>query len=272
MKKALPIKILSGIFISVILASCSAVPQKTDDGKTLVWNDEFNYSGLPDSIKWNYEVGGHGYGNNELQYYTKNRKENARVENGNLVIEARKENWDQNKYTSAKLVTKGLQSWKNGKVEVKAKLPKGRGTWPAIWMMSENMKEWPDDGEIDIMEHVGYNPGFVHASVHTKKYNHIINTQKTDTIVVNDVSEKFHVYKMDWSPEKIDMYVDDTKYYTYINTEKTYEAWPFDQPFYLILNQAVGGNWGGKEGVDENIYPQKFYIDYVRVYQNTNVK
>ena len=134
-------------------------------------------------------------------------------------------------------------------------------------MMSENMREWPEDGEIDIMEHVGYNPGYIHASLHSKKYNHIINTQKTDTLIVKDVSEKFHVYKMNWTPEKIEMFVANVKYFTGENLDKTYEAWPFDQPFYLILNQAVGGNWGGKMGVDESVYPQKFYIDYVRIYQ-----
>lgn len=264
------VKITGGIFLALSLISCGSNPPQTKDGKVLVWSDEFNYNGLPDAAKWNYDVGGGGFGNNELQFYTKNRKENASVENGNLIIEARKENWENNKYTSARLVTKGKQSWKYGTVEVRAKLPKGRGTWPAIWMMSENMQEWPDDGEIDIMEHVGYNQGFVHASIHTKKYNHIINTQKTDTIVVKDASEKFHVYRMDWTPEKIEIYVDNEKYFSTTNHEKTYEAWPFDQPFYLILNQAVGGNWGGKEGVDESIYPQKFYIDYVRVYQDRN--
>lgn len=134
-------------------------------------------------------------------------------------------------------------------------------------MLSKNIKKWPDDGEIDIMEHVGYNEGFIHASVHTKKYNHIIGTQKTDTLLVKDATEKFHVYRADWTPEKIEMFIDNKKYFTYINTEKTYDAWLFDQAFYLILNQAVGGNWGGKEGVDSTIYPQKFLIDYVRVYK-----
>lgn len=260
--------ILASIIGLGLLAGCATTkaPQ-TKDSKKLVWSEEFNYKGLPDPSKWNYDVGGDGYGNNEAQFYTKNRLENARVENGNLVIEARKENWQKNKYTSARILTRGKHSWKYGTFEIRAKLPKGRGTWPAIWMMSENMKEWPDDGELDIMEHVGYNQGFIHATAHTKKYNHIINTQKTDTLIVKDASEKFHVYKMDWSPEKIDMYVDNIKYYTYINTEKTYDAWPFDQPFFIILNLAIGGNWGGKEGIDDTIFPQKFYIDYVRIYQ-----
>lgn len=248
------------------MLSCSA--NKAYSGKKLVWSDEFNGTGLPDSKKWNYDVGGAGYGNNEAQFYTERRLENARQENGNLVIEARKEKWEENKYTSARLLTRGKFSFQYGTIEVRAKLPKGRGTWPAIWMMSEDMKKWPDDGELDIMEHVGFNQGYVHASVHTKKYNHIQGTQKTDTLIVKDASEKFHVYKADWTPEKIDVYIDGEKFFTYENKEKTYEAWPFDQPYFIILNLAVGGFWGGKEGIDDSVFPQKYYIDYVRVYQN----
>ena len=258
------------ILLMGLIYGCTTHISKHKNGKTLVWSDEFNGNGLPDSTKWNYDVGGDGYGNNEAQFYTKNRLENARQENGNLVIEARKENWKNSKYTSARLLTRGKHSWKYGTFEIRAQLPKGRGTWPAIWMMSENMKNWPEDGELDIMEHVGYNQGFIHATAHTKKYNHIINTQKTDTLFVKDASEKFHVYRMDWSPGKIDVYVDDEKYYTYINTEKNYDAWPFDQPFFMILNLAIGGNWGGQKGIDDQIFPQKFYIDYVRIYKKKN--
>ncbi|MHA6727615.1 glycoside hydrolase family 16 protein [Chryseobacterium sp. A301] len=260
-------KSLIAVLVLATLTSCQTKVPLEKDGLKLVWSDEFNYQGLPDSSKWEFEEGGSGFGNHELQYYTKNRLKNARVEKGSLVIEAHKEPWDKNEYTSAKLQTKSTQTWTYGRIEVRAKLPKGRGTWPAIWMMSEKMKSWPKDGEIDIMEHVGYNPGFIHSSVHTQKYNHVINTQKTDTLYVKDAMDKFHVYTLDWTPEKVDVYVDDVKFYTYENQEKTYEAWPLDQPFYLILNQAVGGDWGGKEGVDPSIYPQKFYIDYVRVYQ-----
>lgn len=260
------------LFILTGMLSCASNTEKSKEGRILVFSDEFNTNGLPDSAKWTYETGGDGFGNNELQFYTQNRPENARIENGNLIIEARKEKWENNEYTSAKLVTKKTFPFQYGSVEVRAKLPKGKGTWPAIWMLSENIREWPDDGEIDIMEHVGYNEGFVHGSVHTKKYNHIIGTQKTDTILVKDATENFHIYRADWTPEKIEMFVDNQKFFTYINTEKMYEAWPFDQPFFLILNQAVGGNWGGKEGVDESIYPQKFYIDYVRIYKYENVK
>lgn len=257
--------IIGGMLLFSV-AGCAS--NKPDSGRKLIWSDEFDKKGLPDSAKWNYDTGGSGFGNEEAQFYTKDRLENARVENGKLIIEARRENRDDKKYTSARLLTKGKFSFQYGTVEVRAKLPKGRGTWPAIWMMSEDMKKWPDDGELDIMEHVGYHQGYIHASVHTKKYNHVLHTQKTDTLFVKDASDKFHVYKVDWSPEKIEVYIDNQKFFTYENKEKSFEAWPFDKPYFIILNLAIGGFWGGKEGIDDTIFPQKFEIDYVRVYQN----
>lgn len=257
-----------GAAAAFFLCVLNCASHQSASHRNLIWSDEFNGKGLPDPSKWNYDVGGGGFGNEEAQFYTKNRPENARMEKGNLVIEAKKENWEKNKYTSARLLTKGKFSFQYGTVEVRAKLPRGRGTWPAIWMMSENMKKWPDDGELDIMEHVGFNQGYIHASVHTKKYNHIQGTQKTDTLFVKDAGEKFHVYKADWTPEKIEVYIDDKKFFTYENKEKSYESWPFDQPCFIILNLAVGGFWGGKEGIDDSVFPQKYYIDYVRVYQN----
>lgn len=234
----------------------------------LVWSDEFNYTGLPDSTKWTADIGGHGWGNNELQFYTSRRAENARVENGMLTIEARKENWDGKEYTSARLVTKGSGDWQYAKVEVRAKLPKGRGTWPAIWMLASNTPmKWPDDGEIDIMEHVGYNHSYVHASVHTKKYNHIIGTQKTDTVIVSDLSENFHVYSVEWNKDSLHVGVDGKNFFTFINDGSGYEAWPLDNKFHLLLNIAVGGNWGGQKGVDTTIWPRKMEVDWVRVYE-----
>lgn len=177
---------ISNIILLSVAISCSTAKDKRE----LIFQDEFN-GAMIDPSKWTFEVGGDGFGNNELQFYTKDRKENARVENGNLIIEARKEKWEKNDYTSAKLITKETFPFQYGSIEVRAKLPKGKGTWPAIWMLSKNIKEWPDDGEIDIMEHVGYNEGFVHGSVHTKKYNHIIGTQKTDTIIVKNATSNF---------------------------------------------------------------------------------
>ncbi|HEY1112782.1 MAG TPA: glycoside hydrolase family 16 protein, partial [Chitinophagaceae bacterium] len=251
---------------SVAFSACTHIPQAGK--RTLVWSDEFNYTGLPDSTKWNYDTGGHGWGNNELQFYTARRAENARVENGMLTIEARKEDWQGSKYTSARLITKGKGDWQYGRLEVRARLPKGIGTWPAIWMLaSTEPLVWPDDGEIDIMEHVGWNHGYVHASIHSKAYNHVAGTQKTDTIIVPDVSEAFHLYALDWTADSIKVSMDDSTYFRFANEGRGKDAWPFSQPFHLLLNIAVGGNWGAVKGVDESIWPQKMEVDYVRVYK-----
>lgn len=244
----------------------------------LVWSDEFNYSGLPDPAKWGYDVGGHGWGNKELQFYTERRKENARVEDGHLIIEARRDGSSRNKYTSARLVSKGKGDWTYGRFEVSAKLPSGRGTWPAIWMLpslnSYGNGGWPDNGEIDIMEHVGYDPDVVHASAHTKAYYHSIGTQKTAKIEVPNARTAFHLYSIEWTPKEIRWYVNGKHYFTFLNERATqpaadYKEWPFDKPFHLILNLAVGGTWGGAKGVDQSIWPQRMEIDYVRVYQLT---
>ena len=234
----------------------------------MVWSDEFDYTGLPDSTKWNYDVGGNGWGNHELEYYTSKRMENARVENGNLVIEARKESWQGMNYTSARLLTKGKMSWQYGKIETRAKLPRGRGTWPAIWMLGDtNPLKWPDDGEVDIMEHVGFDQGIVHGSVHCKKYNWVIGNGKTATTPVMDCSDSFHVYTVEWDNSAIKISVDSNSYMTFSNEHSGYDAWPFDNKLFLILNIAVGGDWGGQKGVDDSIWPQQMVVDYVRVYQ-----
>jgi len=234
----------------------------------MVWSDEFDYTGLPDSTKWNYDVGGNGWGNHELEYYTSKRTENARVENGNLIIEARKESWQGMNYTSARLLTKGKMSWQYGKIETRAKLPRGRGTWPAIWMLGDtNPLKWPDDGEVDIMEHVGFDQGIVHGSVHCKKYNWVIGNGKTATTPVMDCSDSFHVYAVEWDNNNLNISVDSTSYMSFSNEHSGYDAWPFDNKLFMILNIAVGGNWGGQKGVDDSVWPQQMLIDYVRVYQ-----
>ena len=242
----------------------------------LVWSDEFDRPGLPDASKWGYDVGGHGWGNKELQNYTEKRKENARVENGLLIIEARRDGDEKNPYTSARLVSKGKGDWTYGRFEVKAKLPSGRGTWPAIWMLptqrSYGAAYWPDNGEIDIMEHVGYDPDVVHGSAHTKAYYHSIGTQKTGKTRVESARSGFNVYTVEWTPQEIKWYVNGRHYFTFANERLSnpaadYKQWPFDKPFHLLLNLAVGGNWGGAQGIDESIWPQRMEIDYVRVYQ-----
>ena len=264
--------ILKALFFLALLACKSPDMALTGNPpRKLVWSDEFNKPGLPDSAKWAYEVGGNGWGNNELQYYTARRPENARVENGRLIIEARKEAYQGREYTSARLFTKGKKEWKYGRIEALAKLPTGRGTWPAIWMLGNAVSTagWPRGGEIDIMEHVGFDDGVVHGTVHTEAYNHVKHTQKGQQIAVKDVTQAFHLYAIEWTADKIDFFVDDQKYYTVTKSDlgSDITQWPFDQPFYLLLNQAVGGGWGGQKGVDESIWPQRMEIDYVRVYQ-----
>lgn len=275
--------LLFSCLIGPVFATCTpdTIPAKVG-AKKLVWFDEFDGSTLgkpgqarpdasrPDTARWSYDVGGSGFGNNELQFYTNDRPENARVENGMLVIEARKETFQNRSYTSAKLRTKGKVEWKHGRFEIRAKLPAGRGTWPAIWMLAAtDPLVWPDDGEIDIMEHVGFDPGVVHGTVHTQAYNHVKKTQQGGQITLPDVSTAFHTYAVDWTTKQIDFLVDGKVYFTFDKESygKRYEQWPFDQSFYLILNVAIGGNWGGQKGVDDTIFPQRMEVDWVRVYQ-----
>lgn len=240
----------------------------TPTEKKLVWSDEFDYTGLPDPKKWGYDVGGSGWGNQEKQYYTKDRLENARVENGKLIIEAIKENFAGNNYTSARLITKGKGDWTYGRIEVRAKLPKGVGTWPAIWMLaSTNPLKWPDDGEIDIMEHVGFDAGVIHGTIHTKAYNHGIGTQKGAQIRINDAQDVFRNYSIEWTRDYIDWYVDDKKYFSFTNINSSKDTYPFMSNFHLLLNIAIGGSWGGQKGIDDTIFPQRMEIEYVRVYQ-----
>lgn len=263
--------------LTLAIASCSSNKEneaETEKEYTLVWSDDFDYEGLPDSTKWSYDVGDGcpdicGWGNNELEYYTENRSKNARVENGNLIIEAHKEEFEDRSYTSARLLTRDRQAWKYGRFEIRAKLPSGNGTWPAIWMLPEDWEYggWPASGEIDIMEHVGHEPNRVYATVHTEAYNHLEGTQDTDTLRIADAEEAFHEYALEWTESSINWYVDGEQYSTFTNEQATYKEWPFDKPFHLILNIAVGGNWGGSQGVDDSIWPQQMVVDYVRVYQ-----
>jgi beta-glucanase (GH16 family) len=252
-------------------ASC----QRKDNpppARKLVWADEFEGNGLPDSTKWGYDVGGHGWGNNELQFYTEKKLPNARQENGKLIIEAHRYALGQNRYTSARLVTKGKADFLYGRFEIRAKLPAGRGTWPAAWMLASGQHYgsdyWPDNGEIDIIEHVGFNPDSVFISVHTKAYHHSIRTQKTTGLALPTAETDFHVYAIDWQKDKIEGFVDGKKYFSFLNDGKNdYKTWPFNQKFHLLLNMAVGGGWGGQKGVDDSIFPQRMEVDYVRVYQ-----
>lgn len=233
----------------------------------LVWEDNFDTEGLPNANIWAYEEG--YIRNSEVQYYTKDRLENARVENGNLIIEARKDKWNGNEITSASLHTYGKKSMLYGKIEVRAKLPTGKGTWPAIWMLGNSFREgssWPACGEIDIMENVGYAPDVIHANIHTKAYNHSIGTGKGDKITIEKPYNDFHVYAVEWFESEMRFFVDDTLYFTCKKEASNNDVWPFDKPHYLILNLAIGGSWGGQQGIADDLLPQKYYIDYVKVY------
>jgi beta-glucanase (GH16 family) len=233
---------------------------------TLVFADEFDVPGAPDPARWNHEIG--YIANDEKQYYT-SATENAHVEDGALVIEARREKRMGYEYTSARLNTKGRAEFLYGKVEIRAKLPTGRGTWPALWMLGANIDEvgWPACGEIDIMENVGHDPQAIVASVHTAAYNHVQGTQKNSTTKLDAPWTDYHVYAAEWSPGRIDAFVDGRKYFTFWNEGTGSRAWPFDKPQYLILNLAIGGTWGGQKGIDDALFPQRLYVDYVRVYQ-----
>ncbi len=245
--------------------------ESTGDGWQLVWSDEFDYDGLPDSSKWSYAVGDHGWGNDELQFYTDGRLENASVADGSLRITAVREEFSGRQFTSARLRTHGKGDWQYGRIEVRAKLPEAVGTWPAIWMMPSGWEfsdgGWPRIGEIDIMEHVGFDPGVIHASVHTEKYYWRIGTQRTDTIRVDDPFGEFHVYALEWTANELRAYVDGEEFFKFENEGLGPPTWPFDKPFSLILNIAVGGAWGGQQGVDDNAFPQIMEVDYVRVFQ-----
>ncbi|MCR5836572.1 MAG: glycoside hydrolase family 16 protein [Lachnospiraceae bacterium] len=246
----------------------------------LVWSDEFDYDGLPDEKKWTYDVGTGkwGWGNNELQRYTDDS--NAWVKDGNLTIELRKEkdSGGQDIYTSARLKTKGIGDWLYGKFEIRAKLPKGKGTWPAIWMLPSDTREyggWPASGEIDIMEHVGYLQGVVHFNAHNKDFNGMNGMNKGRSKPIKGVSDDFHTYTLEWLPDKLIYSVDGEETFTYDPHEYVDEVkmdqWPYDKPFHLLINIAYGGSWGGAAGVDDSCLPQQMQVDYVRVYQSDEI-
>jgi beta-glucanase (GH16 family) len=257
-----PMKSLLLLTLALVSTAAAEVP-----GWKLVWSDEFDRPGRPDPAKWTYE---HGLiRNQEKQFYTKDRQENARIENGKLIIEARKEKIDGGDFSSASLITKGLGEWSSGRFEIRAKLPAARGTWPAIWMLPKNRGKdgWPRCGEIDIMEHVGHDPGRIHATLHSEAFNHTKHNQRSGKIVIPTFATAFHTYAMEWTDGHILMQVDGK---TFAEFKKkpgdTDKEWPFDKPFYLILNLAVGGSWGGTKGIDESAFPQRMEVDYVRVY------
>jgi beta-glucanase (GH16 family) len=267
------------------LANCASAPTtppaelgtlSLPDGYALVWSDEFEADGLPDPAKWDYDTyrNKDGWYNDEAQYYSAARLENSRVEDGKLIIEARKEtldpadypDWGDQIFTSARLLTKGKAAWQYGYIEVRAKLPCGRGLWPAIWTLPEGETKWPDDGEIDIMEYVGWDADSLHATVHTRDNNHTLGTQFGATYTSDTACGAYHTYGLLWTAEEILVAVDGNAYFSYRKDNKGYGHWPFDRPHHLILNIAVGG-WGGQKGIDPDAFPAEMHVDYVRVYQ-----
>lgn len=256
-------------------AASAAEPMAPPDGWRLVFSDEFDTPGAPDPAKWTYDTARNklGWYNDEKQYYAADRRKNARVEGGNLVIEAHAEkldpklfpDWGGQAYTSTRLLTRGKASWRYAYMEVRAKLPCGIGTWPAIWTLPENPGTWPQSGEIDIMEHVAYDPGVVHQTIHTGAFNHVKGTQKAAQTTVPTVCDQFHVYQLNWTSEGLVMGVDGRRRFRFDRSEKEAE-WPFDRPHHLILNLAIGG-WGGRDGIRDDQLPAKFEVDYVRVWQ-----
>lgn len=232
------------------------------------WHDEFDYEGSPNPAKWDYDIGGHGWGNNELQFYT-NRHENVSVSNGVLTITARKETFESNQYTSTRLVSRNKGDLLYGRVEVRARVPAGKGTWPAIWMLPTDWEYggWPKSGEIDIMEHVGHDQDMIHMSTHCEAYYWVLNNQKTGTRRVEGATTNFQTYRIDWTPFAIRGYINDIAVFTSINEGKGYQVWPFDKRFHIILNVAVGGNWGGAQGVDPAAFPASMEVDFVRFYR-----
>ena len=250
------------LFVSLLFTSC-----RTSRNWKLVWSEEFNYTGLPDAKVWNFDTAGNAWawGNNELQNYTAESLQNAKVEQGKLIITARKDSSNGKAYTSARLTTKNKIKLKYGRIEIRAKLPQGRGLWPAIWMLGDNIDTvgWPMCGEIDIMEFVGYQPDSVYATIHSEAYNHMKNTQKMKSLFIRQ-PQQFNTYAVEWSKDKIDFYCNNILYNSILNEHKTVREWPFDNSFFLLLNIAVGGNWGGKYGIDTNSFPAMMEIDYVR--------
>ncbi len=243
----------------------------------LVWSDEFNTGNQPDPTYWTYDLGtgNSGWGNNEIQVYT-NKTENVRIEDGHLIIQALRQNG--NNWTSARVKSQGRYSFTYGRIAFRAKLPAGSGTWPALWMLGDNITEigWPACGEIDVMEHVGKDPGSVHASLHTPSSSGA--TVNTRTRNVSDFSSAFHLYEAEWTPDAIIFSIDGQPFYTYNPASKTASTWPFDAPQFIIMNVAMGGNFGSdpqyetgnqRNGVDPNLTSATMEVDYVRVYQTT---
>jgi beta-glucanase (GH16 family) len=249
------------------LPTSTPTPIAAPEGWTLVWHDEFDGETI-DLKNWTYDLGGGGWGNGESQVYT-DRPENARLENGLLVIEARKEPNEQGgfEFTSARLKTQGLQTFQYGRIEARIRVPAGAGMWPAFWMLGSNIPQvnWPDCGEIDIMEYVGKDPDVILGTLHGPGYSGALGFTRWNRQTYN-IADDFHVYAIEWDASQISWFYDGEKYHTVTREDVGDRAWPFDQPFFIILNLAIGGTLGGL--VNPNtVFPAQYLVDYVRVFQ-----
>ena len=270
--------VLSGLVVR------SRTPDRRD--WELLWADEFDYEGAPDPAIWNLEVWPPRKVNDEDQAYT-SRAKNVRVTGGRLVLEAHRESWRGAAYTSGRIQSQAKRDFLYGRVDIRARLPRGQGTWAALWMMpsdpfryatscadggdwegQSDCDAWPNSGEIDIMEHVGYDMGVVHGTVHNRAYYWVNQEQRKGSVVNIPVDEEFHIYSMEWTPEAIHVYCDGSPYFAYYKQDAGWRAWPYDHPYHLIFNLAIGGAWGRAGGpIDDSIFPVKVEVDYVRVYK-----
>jgi len=242
-----------------------ATPIPTLQGWNLIWQDEFEGNKI-DPASWTYDLGAGGWGNGEAEYYT-SRPENARLENGMLVIEARQEKYQDSYYTSARLKTKGLQEFQYGRIEARLKVPAGAGLWPAFWMLGNdfNGSNWPDCGEIDIMEYIGKEPDLIMGTAHGPGYSGTLGITKWNRQSYK-IADDFHTYAIEWGPDQIDWFYDGVKYHTVTRNDVGDRKWVFDHPFFILLNLAVGGQLPGPVGLD-TVFPAQLLIDYVRVFQ-----
>ena len=270
----IPLAVL--LLLALPLQTTPAASNSTASKWTLVWNDEFNggNGSVPDRSKWVIETGGNGWGNNELEYYT-NRVNNVQVQDGNLVITARKEAYSDNdgvmrSYTSARLKTAHKFSQTYGRFEARIQIPRGQGIWPAFWMLGDDIdqKHWPACGEIDIMENIGKEPTIVHGTIHGPGYSGAHGIGSPFSLPSGQsFADGFHIYAVEWSPDVIRFYVDDQLYATRTPADLPRDAkWVYDHPFFIILNLAVGGDWPGNPDATTKL-PQTMLVDYVRVYK-----
>lgn len=271
--RLIPIVILSALLSSFGTACTSSqarvnpTPIPAPEGWTLTWHDEFEGDKI-DPANWTYDLGAGGWGNGEAQHYT-SRKENARLENGLLVIEARQEKYQDSYYTSARLKTQGLQEFQYGRIEARLKVPTGKGLWPAFWMLGNDFdgSNWPDCGEIDIMEYLGKEPDLIMGTLHGPGYSGALGISKWNRQSYN-IADDFHTYAIEWSPDQIDWFYDGVKYHTVTRDDVGDRKWVFDHPFFILLNLAAGGQLPGPIGLD-TVFPAQFLVDYVRVFQKS---